>query len=347
MYDVAQLAGVSQTTVSFVVNNRPHGNIPDETQARIWAAVKELGWRPNAMARGLSSNRSHTIGFLSDVIATSPDAGQIIYGAQDAAWAARMMLQIINTGGNADLEHAALEMMLERQVEGLIYATMYHRPVQVPSMTINVPVVLLDCYTEDHSLPSVVPDEEQGARTATEVLLRYGHRRIGFINNVDPIPATRGRLEGYRQALAAYGVPFDGALVVNRSSNASGGYDGALTLLNLPEPPTAIFCFNDRIGMGVYDALRTLNLRVPHDVSLIGFDNQEVISAELRPGLSTIQLPHAAMGRWAVEYLLGQDEQATNGQPLQHRITCPYIERASIVPPARGQTRGGDVPIPE
>jgi LacI family transcriptional regulator len=347
MYDVARLAGVSRTTVSFVVNNRPNMAIPQETRDRVWAAVKELGWRPNALARGLRSSRSHTIGFISDVIATSPDAGQSIQGAQDAAWGMRMLLQVVSTSGNADLEHASWEMMLERQVEGLIYATMYHRPVQLPPISIHVPIVLLDCYVEDHSLPSVVPDEVQGGRTATEVLLRHGHRRIGFINSVDPIPATRGRLEGYRQALAAYGVPFDETLVVNQLANAAGGYDGALALMNHPEPPTALFCFNDRMAMGVYDTLRKLNLRIPDDVSVIGFDNQEPIADSLHPGLSTLELPHYAMGRWAVEYLFAPSLPYGNGQPPQHQLTCPYIERASVAPPPVRHAEGGGIGIEE
>src|SRR5690349_3974222 len=104
MYDVARVAGVSQTTVSFVVNDTPNTNIPDETRARIWEAVKELGWRPNALARGLSLRRSHTIGFISDEIATSSHAGKIIQGAQDAAWASEYMLLMVNTGGDARLE---------------------------------------------------------------------------------------------------------------------------------------------------------------------------------------------------------------------------------------------------
>jgi len=114
MYDVACLAGVSQTTVSFVVNNVPDINIPQETRDRIWAVVEELGWRPNAMARGLSLRRSHTIGLISDEIATSSHAGKIIQGAQDAAWAQAKMLLVINTGSNPDIERAALDMLLER-----------------------------------------------------------------------------------------------------------------------------------------------------------------------------------------------------------------------------------------
>ncbi len=270
MYDVARVAGVSQTTVSFVVNNVPDINIPQETRDRVWAAVEELGWRPNAMARGLSLRRSHTIGLISDEIATSSHAGKIIQGAQDAAWADTKMLLVINTGSNRDIEHAAIEMMLERQVEGLIYATMYHREVVTPAALAQLPTVLLDCYVADRSLPSVVPDEMQGGRTATDVLLRNGHRRIGFINEVGPLPAMFGRFEGYKQALASYGVPFDPRLVRAGTVIASEGYRCAVELMQLPERPTALFCYNDSMAMGAYDAVKQLGLTIPGDVAIIG-----------------------------------------------------------------------------
>ncbi len=333
MTDVAKQAGVSQTTVSFVLNDVATVTIPDETRDRIWAAVRELGYRPNAAAQLLRTRQSHLIGFLTDEIATTPFAVQIIQGAQKSAWANEKLLIVVNTNHDPAVKEAAVEMMLERQVEGILYATMYHRAVTLPASVQEVPTVLVNAYSADRSLPSVVPDEVQGARTATAKLLQHGHRRIGFINNVDPIPATRGRLDGYRQALAQDGVPFDEALVVNQSSTAAGGYDGALTLMNRPRPPTALFCFNDRMAMGAYDALRKLQLRIPHDVSVVGFDNQELIAAELHPGLSTMALPHYDMGHWAVEYLLEHSERGDDGQPPQHRLTCSYIERASVAQP--------------
>ncbi len=304
MYDVAREAGVSQTTVSFVINDTPGANIPQETRERVLAVVKELNYRPNAMARGLSSQRSHTIGFISGNIATTPHAGKMIQGAQDVAWASNKVLLVINTGGNPALEKAAVETLLERQVEGIIYATMYHRAVTPPPELYQVPAVLLDCYVEDRSLPSVVPDEAQGGRTATEALLRKGHRRIGHISNIDPIPATSGRLEGYKQALAAYAVPFDPALVAVSSGAPGEGYRCAQELMQLPEPPTALFCFTDVRAIGVYDALRQLGCVIPDDVAVVGFDNQELIAAHLYPPLSTLELPHYEMGRWAVEYLV-------------------------------------------
>src|SRR5690242_10159419 len=308
MHDVARLAGVSQTTVSFVVNNVDNANIPHETRDRVKAAIKELGYRPNAMARSLRSRRSHLIGFISDEVATTPYAGQIIQGAQDAAWANEKMLLVINTGRHAEIENAAVEMLLERQVEGIIYATMYHRSVTPPHALSQVPAILLDCYVEDRSLPSVVPDEVQGGRTATEVLLRKGHRRIAFINNSDTFPAALGRLEGYKQALAAYGIPFDGTLVQIYTEWANRGYEGALALMRLPEPPSAIFCYNDHIAMSTYEAMRSLGLSIPRDVAIVGFDNLELLASYLHPPLSTLELPHYQMGQWAVQYLVQHSE---------------------------------------
>jgi LacI family transcriptional regulator len=328
MYDVARVAGVSQTTVSFVVNDVPNTNIPQETRDRVWAVVEELGWQPNAMARGLRLRHSHTIGLISDEIATSSHAGKIIQGAEDAAWAHAKMLLVVNTDNNLDIERAALKMMLERQVEGLIYATMYHREVVPPPALAQVPSVLLDCYVADRSLPSVVPDEVQGGRTATDLLLRKGHRRIGFLNEVGPLPAMFGRLEGYKQALAAYGVPFDPGLVRAGTVIAPEGYRCALDLLQLPERPSALFCYNDSMAMGAYDAVKHLGLTIPDDVAIVGFDNLEVIAAQLRPPLTTMELPHYEMGQWAVQYLL-EHADAEHVEPVQHTIECPLIERAS------------------
>jgi LacI family transcriptional regulator len=329
MQDVAQRAGVSQTTVSFILNDVATVSIPEETRTRVWNAVKELGYRTNAAARLLRTNKSHLIGFITDEIATTPFAGRIIEGAQDRAWEHKKLLLVVNTGGRAEIEAAAVEMMLERQVESIIYATMYHRVVVPPPTLLQVPVVLLDCYVADRSLPSVVPDEVQGARTAMEVLLRKGHRRIGFLNDVGLMQAAFGRLDGYKQALAAYGVPFDPSLVRLATSNAAEGYRCALELMQLPERPTALFCFNDSMAMGAYDVVKQLGLTIPGDVAIIGFDNHELIAAQLHPPLTTMELPHYEMGQWAVQYLLDHPE-AAELEPVQQTITCRLIERASV-----------------
>lgn len=333
MYDVARLAGVSQTTVSFVINNNP--NIPDETKERVLAVISEIGYRPNVVAQSLRTQRSGIIGFVTDEIAITPFAGKIIEGAQDVAWSQGKILLLVNTKNDAQLQAAAIDMLVNRQVEGIIYATMFHRPVDPPKVLWQIPSVLLDCFVPDHSLPSVVPDEAGGAYKATRVLLEKGHRRIGFVNNIDPIPATSERLEGYKKALFSHGIPFDPKLVVYDHSDSEGGYRGAQTLMQLPDRPTALFCFNDRMAMGAYDILRKLGLSIPKDVAVVGFDNQEIIAAHLYPTLSTMELPHYEMGKWATNYLLehinlDRDAGIAPIVPVHQTLECPYIERDSV-----------------
>jgi LacI family transcriptional regulator len=334
MKDVADLAGVSRTTVSFVINKVPDANIPQETHDRVWQAVTELGYRPNAIARGLRAQRTHTIGFISDEIATTPFAGHMIQGAQDLAWANNNLLLLINTGGDQEIKKTAIDMLMDRRVDGIIYATMYHREAYPPEIIKQTPSVLLDCFATDRSLPSVVPDEVTGAYQATKHLLEKGHHRIGFINNEDAIPATFGRFKGYKKALADFEVQFDDNLVFVAKSGSFGGYDGTITLMDQPDPPTALFCFNDHTAMGAYDALQKLNLSIPDDVGVMGYDNHELIAGYLYPPLSTMQLPHYEMGRWAMNHLLEliqQHQQGTepSANPIQHLMECPLIQRAS------------------
>ena len=329
MKDVAKLAGVSQTTVSFVINNTPDAGIPPETKERVWAAVNELGYRPNVLAQNLRTQRSGLLGFITDEIAIKPHAGKIFEGAQDVAWEHGKILLLVSTKNNQDIKNAAIEMLLKRQVEGIIYATMYHRAVSLPETLREVPTVLLDCFAEDRSYPSVVPEEVEGGRAATKFLLEKGHRRIGFINNLDEIPATVGRLKGYKQALADFDIPFDESLVAVTGAEAPGGYDLTMALMQIPEPPTAIFCFNDRTAVGVYDALRRLGLSIPGDVAVVGFDNQELIAAHLYPPLTTMELPHYRMGEWAANKLIALIEGEDDAPLIQQTIECPLIERKS------------------
>jgi LacI family transcriptional regulator len=327
--DVARLADVSITTVSFVLNDAADRSIPDETRNRVRAAAEQLGYRPNAAAKLLRTRRSHTIGFITDEVATTPFAGEIIRGAQEAAWALGKVLIIVNTDGNEAIRDSAIEMMLERRVEGLIFATTSHQAVTLPTTHREAPVVLLNCFVGDRSLPSVVPDEVGGGCMATDVLVRKGHRRIGFIN-LYPCPAADGRLEGYVQTLRSHDLPVDAALIRATSDRVPGmGYRRALELFDVVDPPTALFCGNDRTAMEAYDAIKERGKRIPADVAVVGFDNQEIIAEHLRPRLSTVALPHGQMGRWAIDYLIQSADHAEN-PPLQHTIPCPYVGRASV-----------------
>ncbi len=328
MSDVATRAGVSRTTVSFVLNGRADAAIPEETRVRIRAAIAELGYRPNAGARALAAKRSEWYGLITEIV-TAPFAVDVIKGAQDRAWADGKFLLI--TAGDSDpaMEAAAFDKLLEQRAEGLLYATTWHRAVTLPPAAREVPVVLVNCFDARGALPSVVPDEVAGGRTATRRLIEAGHRRIGFINLDAGIPAAVGRRQGYEQALREAGLPVDEGLITPGHATADAGYAAARALLDRPDRPTALFCGNDRTAMGAYDAIKERGLRIPDDIAVIGFDNQELIAAYLRPGLTTVALPFELMGAKGVD-MLGA---LTAGEPLdttQVTVDCPLIERSSV-----------------
>jgi LacI family transcriptional regulator len=347
MKDVADRAGVSASTVSLVLSGK-HSAIPEATRQRVLDAAGELGYRRNALAAGLRRQMSDTIGFISDLIATTPHAGAMVQGAQDAAWKVGKVLLMINTGGDPAVEHRAVAARLDRpvggrvgaaraccapprQVVGLVYAAMYHRLIDPPPALREVPAVLLDARSDDTSLSSIAPDEEGGAFAATSALLDAGHRRIGYLQSDAPIPAAEERLQGYRVALESRGVAFDPVLVVAGIDEHPGGFAAASELLGRPDRPSAIFAFNDRMAAGAAHAAHRLGLSVPRDLSLVGFDNEVLVAPLVEPPLTTVQLPHYEMGRWAVEHLL---QVAAGGAAEQHRIACPLVVRESVGPPA-------------
>jgi LacI family transcriptional regulator len=332
--DIAELAGVSRGTVSRVLNNHP--SVSDHTRQKVLDVIEKLNYRPNFSARHMRTDSSNLVGFglITDEVITTPYAVEMIRGAQEALWAHGKVMLVVNAGYDADLTEASLEALLERRVEGIIYAAMYHRPVDVLPQATSVPIVMTNCFAADRSLPSVVPDEVSGGYVATKHLLEKGHRRIGFINLGDtgrgvppPLPASNGRLEGYQKALREYGVPFDPALLHYTNQTPECNYRLSCDLMRMADPPTAIFCGNDRTALGCYGALSELGLRVPEQVAVVGFDNFKDIADGLWPPLTTVQLPHYEMGKWAVEYLLsGGGLQA---EPVQQLIDCPLVIRES------------------
>lgn len=324
--EVAEAAGVSTATVSLVVNQKKDARISAETRKRVRDAIHALGYRPNAMAQTLVSGSSRFIGLVADAIATTPFAGQIIHGAQDEAWKHGYALLIANTEGNAELEKDAIAMMLEYKVRGILYSTWFHRATAIPAPLREADFVLVNCFATEPGARAVVPDEEQGGRSATEILLRHGHRRIAFINATIPAPAKDGRLHGYREALGDAGIPFDPDLVLEAYPDQEGGYGATEELLK--RDVTAVYCYNDRMAMGLYDGLREHGLSIPDDMAVVGFDNQEVIAAHLRPPLSTVSLPHYELGAAGVRMLLGLDEAPENAAA---KIYCPTVERASVL----------------
>lgn len=330
--EVAQRAGVSIRTISRVLNGNP--NVAPATRERVLDVIQELDFRPSAAARYMRTGQSQLIGFLTDELAQNAFSYDLIIGAQQTAWAHEKLLFLLNTGNDPQVEARAINMMREHQVEGIIYATMYHREIKHSQFPEEIPTVLVNCFADDRSLPSIVPDELGGGRLATETLLQQGHRRIGFVNIASQEPAPLGRLAGYKAALANYGIPYDEALVrlieEPFEGLATSTYDCVLSLLQMNDPPTGIFCFNDLMTLGAYDAVRKANLRIPEDVAIVGFDNIEILTTQIHPPLTTIELPNFEMGQLAIQMLLGEVDITQDGKPVQHVMQCPLITRKSV-----------------
>ena len=330
MKQVAERAGVSVTTVSHVVNEKVGARIGQKARQRVLRAVNELGYRPNALAKTLVKGTSPFIGLVADSIASTPFAGQIVHGAQEEAWKDGHILLVTNTEGNAEAEERAIAMMLQYNVRGILYSRWYHRGVTKPKSLGETRSVLVNCFEEDEdsATHAVVPDEVAGGRAAAQLLLDAGHTRIAMVNTTSHSPARSGRFAGYKAALEEAGVTFDPGLVLEAQPDQEGGFACVDALL--ATGVTGVCCHNDRMAMGLYDALRERDVSVPGDLSVVGFDNQEVIAGHLHPPLSTVALPHYELGAAGVRALLGEADIPDDGRLV---LPCPAVPRASVAAP--------------
>jgi DNA-binding LacI/PurR family transcriptional regulator len=333
MSDVAARAGVSTATVSMVLSGRDAARVSPQTQRRVREAAEEVGYELNSVARSLRTQRTRMVGLISDTIASTPFAGRMLAGANDVAREQGNLVVLVDTEGDADAERQAFNALSGQQVDAMIYASMWHRVVAVPD---GLPgdAVLLDCAPAAGGRAAVVPDERAGGMAAVRELVAAGHRRIAFLDAEErfELVASPLRCEGYLQVLAEAGIERDPVLHARAEPVAGGGREAAGRLLDLPaeQRPTAMFCFNDRMAMGAYAAAHHRGLSVPGDLSIVGYDDQQLVAAELDPPLTTIALPHYEMGRWAMEVALGL-RQADPAEP--HLMPCPVIRRASVGPP--------------
>jgi LacI family transcriptional regulator len=332
MTDVARLAGCSQATVSFVLNNATGVTISAETRGKVIEAARTLGYGASSLIHRpvLGNLGSGTIGFLCDQLATTPESVNAIEGARQACWDEGATILVAQTMGNPDREEKAVEAMLRSGIEGLIYMTIFTRQVTPPAFLegLPVPVVLLNCYAPESRYPSVVPDEAAGGFAATETLIRLGHRRIATIVGEPFMQAAQDRLKGYRKALAKAGIDYDADLVGEGNWSPTSGFEATQRFLALKDRPTAFFCQNDKMASGCYNALRDAGLKIPQDVSVIGYDDDE-LCRHLRPQLTTLILPHRAMGAWAISELGKGRKSGKGGYPLT-KMDCNLIERDSL-----------------
>lgn len=338
MTDIAKQAGVSQSTVSLVLNNVRGTQVSIATRELVLKIAGEIGYPLPARRHdvvGPDPRRRNLILYLTDQLVTSPHAMQTIDGAKDCAWEHDCLVAVFATRSDPELESAVLAQMLDNPaVLGVIYSTIFTRAATLPAALNAVPTVLLNCHTKARTHSSVLPSEVLGGFAATMHLIEAGHRRIGFINGELWLDAASERLKGYRQALSSADIPYDADLVREGDWQVGSGFDHALELLAQPDRPTALFCANDLMAVGALDAARQLKLDVPKKLSIVGYDDLD-LARYVHPPLTTVLLPNFEMGRWAAETLIREARAMTPARRTNVKMECPLVPRESVAKPPR------------
>ena len=300
--EVAKRAQVSLGTVSRVINNDVH--VAPETRERVSSVIQEMQYVANRQARGLKGMKTNVIGVLVPDLATSY-IGEIMHGIDAELAHHQFELMLFTHHRIAVKEASYVANMVQGMVDGLLLVLPRNIADYTDTLTRqNFPFVVIDHQGSGDPCPSVGATNWQGGYNATEYLIKQGHKRIGFITGSMDLGCSQDRLKGYSSALRTHHIPEMPELVYEGDFNQPDGYAGASTLLELPTPPTAIFASNDVMAMGVMDAVRNRNLRIPDDISIVGFDDIPQ-SAMINPSLTTVQQPLEQMGRVATQMLLG------------------------------------------
>ncbi len=326
--DVAREAGVSYATVSRVINNYPH--VSQNKREQVLKAMTSLGYVANKQARSLAGGRSHTIGLLVPGVGTSY-IGQVMIGIDDVLAASQYDLMLYTTNRRRTHETAYVATMTRGLTDGLLLLVPLDPQAYLSALhEQDFPYVVVDHQGFDDYSPTVIAANYQGAYEATEYLIGLGHRRIGFIVGIPVLNSSIERHKGYKDALAAHHIPYNPDLVRNGEFDSPQSFSAANELLDLPEPPTAIFAASDLSAFGAADAIRSRGLNIPGDVSLMGFDDLPE-AAWSHPALTTVRQPLREMGRIATRMLLDR----IMGKPIEHRVLVDteLIIRNSCQPP--------------
>ncbi|MGQ9599454.1 MAG: LacI family DNA-binding transcriptional regulator [Anaerolineae bacterium] len=325
---IARQVGVSVTTVSRALNDKP--DIHPATKARILAVAAQLGYTPNPMARSLVSQRTFTLGLAVRTISDMWVA-QIVPAIEELARANGYEVFLSTHYADPEREFHVLEAFHQRYVEGiLVVSSTLGDAYPTLQEKWGIPIILISPLIASPHRYVVRTDDVGGAQAATAYLIQLGHRRIGHIGVPTWTLPGRERLDGYRQALEAHGLAYDERWVVLGDADVTGGLEGARQILSLPNPPTALFCFNDLTAVGVLRAAREQGLRVPQDLAVVGFDDVP-FACYVDPPLSTIRQDMRALGyqatRMVLDWIAGQEPEA----PLE--LQTHLVVRESTAPP--------------
>ncbi|MEM7322894.1 MAG: LacI family DNA-binding transcriptional regulator [Actinomycetota bacterium] len=325
MDDVAARAGVSRALVSLVMRKSPR--VSDSSREKVLAAAAELGYRPNVLARNLASGQTRTVGVMLNDL-HNPYFTEMAEGVADAAEEAGLQV-LINSGWQRDEgETKAVEALLELRTDGVVLAAPRLPHEVLTDFADQVPMAVVSYYGEPDAFDTISNDEEHGARLVVDHLVDLGHERIAHINAAQ---ATGGpeRCSGFIAAMTRYGLA---PIVVDGDFNEEAGYAATAQLMSLREPPSAIFAGNDLAAIGVLSYLRTEGIRVPEDVSLVGYD--DTLLARIGPvSLTTVHQPRQQYGRRALELL---SERFTGRTEAKHEL----IQSSLIARSTTGRVTG-------
>lgn len=331
MKDVAELAGVSASTVSHVLNGTR--KVSEDTRERVRLAIEELGYEPNLLAKSLKVSRTFTIGLLiSDI--QNPFFTSVIRGAEDVALSRGYHLFLCNTDEDPNREDEYVRELSKKRVDGLIVASSASRRNHTLQLRLeDVPFVFMDREVEGIEADTVSVDNRLGMRLIAEHLTQLGHERVGMVSG--PLEKSSGheRYHGLRDALADLGLPLRDSLVRFGDFRVSGGREAAEELLRLPEPPTALVVSNNQMTLGALLAVRELGLRVPDEVSVVSFDDMEWAPLA-NPPLTALAQPTYEMGATAARILLDKIEKKAIGSPSKLFMEPELMVRGSTGSPA-------------
>lgn len=334
MVDVARRAGVSVATVSHVLNQtRP---VRPDTRAAVLGAIDELGYTHNTLARSLVTSRTRSIGLAVSAI-SNPYFTEILQGVEAGALEAGYSLLIADPHDDPAHERKVVQLLHERQVDGMIVAPSADPAEMVGYLTRrSVPTVFLDRLVGD-AYDQVCAENTAPVRQLVEHLADLGHTRIGLVAGLPGLSTTTERIQGYREGLRARGLPFAPELLAGGNSEAEGAEDATRHLLAAPEPPTALLTANNAMTIGALRALRSMGRDVPRDIALACFD--DFSWADLfTPRLTAVAQPSKDLGAAAVRLLLDRLEQPDR-PPRTLRLPCTLVHRTSCGCPEEGMTR--------
>ncbi|MEN2985035.1 MAG: substrate-binding domain-containing protein [Dictyoglomaceae bacterium] len=333
--DVARKAGVSIMTVSRVINGKR--NVKEETREKVLKAIEELGYVPNSIARSLTLKKTATIGLvISDI--TNPFFTTVARGVEDTAISKHFTVILCNTDENPEKESMYVEVLAKNKVDGVIFTSASGKKTPLKSLFMkNIPLVLIDRTIEGlEDVDIVRGDSVSGAYILTKHLIDLGHKRIGIIVGSKSISTAVDRVEGYKKALMDSHIPIDESLIkINENSKFSkeDGYRLTKELLNMKNPPTAIFGGNNLMAIGAILAIREMGLSIPEDISLVSFDDIESLS-EVFPFLTVVKQPAYTMGVLATELLIRRIENKDKIKEKREILLKPeLIIRRSTAPP--------------